>query len=124
AVTTGSINKQINYTTNKLKECFINLPVLLDFNTSANPKKSFHLAGGIILGYNIHSKTKQSYQMRNSEINLKVVDDYNLSPFSASATVRAGYGYFSLYATYALNTLFDSNKGPQLTPFTVGISLF
>jgi hypothetical protein len=37
--------------------------------------------------------------------------------------VRVGVGKIDLYASYALNGLFKKDEGPQLYPFTVGITL-
>ena len=40
-----------------------------------------------------------------------------------SATVRGGVGWFNLFATYSLTPLFESGRGPELYPFTVGVTL-
>lgn len=113
----------INYDKNKLKTTFINLPLMLEFNTSNNPKKAVHIAGGVVLGYKLGSKTKQEFEFEGREYEVKDKDDYNLSPFRYSATVRAGYGGFTVFANYALSPLFEKDKGPKVYPFSAGISL-
>lgn len=40
---------------NKLVTGYINVPLLLEFNTSENPKKTFHFAFGVIGGVRVHS---------------------------------------------------------------------
>lgn len=115
---TDSINK---FTKNKLKTTFVNVPVLLAFNTDANSDKAFHFAAGMIFGYDLITKTKQRFNIAGNEINSKVKTDYNINPFRYSATVQLGYGDYNLYASYALNSLFKGGKGPELYPFTVGI---
>ena len=119
----ATFDSTISYHKNKLNVTYIDVPLLLMFNTNSDhPSKGFHIGGGVIGGYKIHSVTKQEYNLDGYEYDVKKKDDYNLNPFKLSATVRAGFGGFNLFATYALTSLFESNKGPQLYPFTVGIS--
>jgi hypothetical protein len=120
---TATTDSMIDYSKNKLKTTFINLPLLLEFHTHKNPKKAVHIAGGVILGYKLGSKTKQEFEIEDREYKLKIKDDYNLSPFRYSATVRAGYGNFTVFANYALAPLFEKNKGPKLYPFTAGVAM-
>lgn len=113
----------IEYSTNKLRTTFINLPLMIEVNTSSRPRKAFHIASGVIVGYKLGSKTKQEFDLNGREFEIKEKDDFNLAPFRCSATVRAGYGGFTLFANYALTTLFEKNKGPRLYPFSAGIAL-
>ncbi len=50
-------------------------------------------------------------------------DEFNIEPFRFDATFRIGYQSYTLYASYALNTLFKENRGPSLHPFQVGINI-
>ncbi|HEY6160094.1 MAG TPA: DUF2807 domain-containing protein [Bacteroidia bacterium] len=114
----------IDYNKNNLNVSFVNVPLLLMFNTNNDhPGRGFYIGGGVIGGYKIHSVTKQEYSLDGYNYFVKKKADYYLDPFRLSATVRAGYGGFGLFATYALTTLFQNGKGPQLYPFTVGVSL-
>lgn len=120
---TATSDSLISYDKNKLNTSFINVPLLVMFNTNnEHPSKGFHIGGGVIGGYKIRSVTKQEYNLEGYNYDIKKKDDYNLNPLRLSATVRAGFGGFNLFATYALTTLFEQNKGPQLYPFTVGIA--
>jgi hypothetical protein len=71
----------------------------------------------------IGSHTKQVYKSDDVYYKPKTHDDFNLNPFRCSAMLRLGYGKLDLYASYALNGLFKKDEGPQLYPFTVGITL-
>lgn len=113
----------INFQKNKLKTTFITLPVMLAFNTSADPEKALHIAVGIVFGYKLGSKTKQKYETGDEKYKPKVKSDFNLLPFRYSARVGVGYGNFNLYATYALSSLFNKDEGPELHPFTLGIRI-
>ena len=48
---------------------------------------------------------------------------FNTNPFRVSATVRGGVGWFNVFATYSLTPLFENGRGPELYPFTVGVTL-
>ena len=114
----------IDFSKNCLKASYINVPLLLEFNTHSNPKKSFHLAAGIIGGYNLSTKVKQVYELSNKTYKNKVKNDYNMNPFKLAATVRAGYGKVNFFATYGLMPFFQEKAvAPELTAFTVGVTL-
>lgn len=118
----GSITG-IDFKKNLLKTNYLTAPLLLQFNTSQKAKKSFHLATGVVLGYNFATFSKQVYETGGEKYKIKVHDDYQVNPFKADATVRLGYGNFNVFATYSLNPLFDKQVAPELYPFTLGIRL-
>lgn len=118
----ASVDSLIDYKKNKLKTTSINIPLLLEFNTNNNSDKSFHFAAGMIFGYKLSSKTKQTYDWEKREIKVKVKDDFNLAPFRSALTFRAGYDNVTLFANYSLTSLFESKKGPSLYPFSIGLS--
>jgi hypothetical protein len=114
----------IDFRKNCLKASYVTVPLLLEFNTNAKEKKSFHLAAGLVGGYNLSTKVKQVYELNNKTYKNKVKDDYNMNPFKLAATVRAGYGRFNVFATYGLTPLFQKKaSAPELTAFTVGVTL-
>lgn len=112
-----------NYRKNRLKTTFVNVPVLLEFNTSKNPKKAFHIAVGAIGGYKLGSRTRQVLELKGNDIKFIKKDDYNINPFRVNAHASIGYHNFTLYADYALTPLFENGKGPELYPFTIGVKL-
>jgi hypothetical protein len=120
-----SNSDSIKYVKNKLNITYLKLPLLIELNTnSENPKKSFHLSAGFEFAYRINSSTKQKYETNGYRIKSKRRDDYNLADFKYSSVIRIGYGnYFTLFGNYGLSQIFESNKGPAIFPFTVGISI-
>jgi hypothetical protein len=52
----------------------------------------------------------------------KNYDDYYMNPFKWDATARIGWRFINLFATYSVNTLFKKDKGPELYPWTLGIT--
>jgi hypothetical protein len=121
---TSATNDTVSYKKNKLNENFITVPLMLEFNTSSNSSKAFHLAFGVLGEYRLWSKTKQDFtNTMGKDIYVTKSDDYNLDAFRCSLIGRVGYGKLTLYGTYGLTQLFTAGKGPQLYPFTVGINI-
>ncbi|MDO8998955.1 MAG: DUF2807 domain-containing protein [Bacteroidota bacterium] len=112
-----------DYKKNKFRNTYIQVPLLLEFNTSNNPNKSFHMAFGVIGEFLISSRTKQKLEQNGFEFTKQKRDSYNLNPFSAKAHVNIGYRGFTAFGEYNLTPLFQSGKGPELYPFTVGVRL-
>jgi hypothetical protein len=123
--TWGSIETPggVNYVKNKLRCTYLQVPLLIEINTSENPKKTFHIAFGVIGQYLIASRTKQVLEEHNDQYTKVRKDNYNLSPFAAKAHVNLGYKNFTVFAEYGLTQLFQPGKGPELYPFAAGIRL-
>ncbi|MBS1636041.1 MAG: DUF2807 domain-containing protein [Bacteroidetes bacterium] len=111
----------INYRKNRLKSTFVNVPLMVEFNTNKNPDKSFHIAVGVIGGYKLGSRTRQVFPMNGDEIRNIRKDSYNINPIRVNAHASIGYANWTFFADYALTPLFESGKGPQLYPVTVGL---
>jgi len=112
-----------NYTKSKLNVRYLNVPLILEFQT--NPKSnvnSFHIGAGVVGGLRIGSHTKNVFD-NNKRQKEKVRDDFHLNPLKADATLRIGWGKLNLYGNYSLLTLFREGKGPELYPFSVGLTL-
>ena len=123
--TSGIIDStnNFNYKKNRLKSTFVNVPVLLEFNTNKDPKKAFHIALGVIGGYKLGSRTRQILHQNGNDIRLIKKDDYNLNPFRVNAHASIGYHNLTLFADYSLTPLFENGKGPELYPFTIGVKI-
>jgi hypothetical protein len=112
----GSIQK------NKLSTTYLNIPLLLEFQIPGG-KKSVYLSGGILGGIKLGSHSKIVYKENGDKKKIKDKDDYNLNSLRYGITVRAGYKGLNLFATYYPTPLFEKNKGPELYPFYVGLTL-
>ncbi len=109
---------------NVLKSAYLQVPLLLQINTSnTNPNRAFHFAAGIVGGYKLGSKLKFRYEMNDDTNKDKVKGSFNLNPFQLNATTRLGYGKFVMFANYNLLTLFERDRGPELYPFTAGVTI-
>ncbi|NND78146.1 MAG: outer membrane beta-barrel protein [Flavobacteriales bacterium] len=119
------MDSTINIRKNKLRTGYIVIPLMLEFNTSRDADRSFHISAGVVGGLNIGNKYKQKYEVleTNEKEKLKLKSDWNIAPFKLDAMARIGFGDFMLHASYALSDMFDSDSNPQLRPFSAGLTL-
>ena len=106
-----------------IKEEELNKTLLLQFNTSKNEDKNFHLAAGVIGGVRVGSKLVQKFDVFGKESKNKSKGVYNLNSFQAIATVRMGYNDIGLFANYNLLPLFEKGKAEEVFPLTIGVSM-
>ena len=127
---------------NKMVVSYLNLPLFLEYQT--NPYRrmsSFHVTLGVIAGVRIGTYTKQVYKEKeqsyflvdNNGFNVAsfdvehhtVVDHgtFHLNPFKVDAAFRIGWSHINLFGTYSVTRMFQKNQGPELYPFTAGITL-
>lgn len=110
-----------NFTRNTIQAVYLRVPLMLEFNTSLKPTRSFHVAAGVVGGIRVHSTYVQDYNLDGVDYSVNVQGIPNLNLFSGEAMVRVGYGPFLVYASYWLTPLFDKSEGPELYPFSAGI---
>ena len=109
-----------NFKKSKLTVSYLTLPIMLEWQIPVNDRSNyFFISGGMIGGLNLGSHTK----IKANSAKSKDKGSFNVNPFKYSVIGRIGLRDFSVYATYSLSNLFKDNKGPELTPFTIGICL-
>lgn len=111
-----------NLSKNKLRSTYLRVPFLLEFNTSKNYKKSFHLAAGVVGGLCIGSMYKIKYTRDNNDQKDKSKRLKVFNPLQLDAMVRIGFGDLTLFGTVGLLPMFEKNAGPELTTFGAGIA--
>jgi hypothetical protein len=103
----------------KLAVSTLKVPLLLEFQIPVNQNEGrLYLNAGVVGGVRIGSHTK----VKHGDTKDKDRSGFNMNAFNYAATARVGYKDIGLFATYNLTPLFKTGEGPELTPFTIGIS--
>ena len=109
-----------SYKVNKISVNYVDVPLEIRFKTKADAQnQSFKFAVGFKGGYLVNSHTKY----KDSGGKIKIYDIKNLSPYRYGANVRIGYGWFALTGYYSVSALFVKDKGPDIIPWSAGISI-
>src|SRR5690554_3641290 len=98
-----------NITKNKLRATYIGIPAMLEFNTSLDPKKSFHISAGVIGIIKIENMYKQKYSLDGNDNKTSIKGDLGFNRWGADAMVRVGYGKLTLFTQVGLLPLFDND---------------
>jgi hypothetical protein len=108
----------------KLTLFTLNVPLLLEIQLpDGKGHKGMYLSGGVIGSMKLNAHTKVVYNYRNVEYKRRMNNDMGLQMFRYSFVVRAGYDWLGIYAQYSPMSLFKNNKGPELFPYSVGLSI-
>lgn len=121
------ISDEINFSKNKFNTNFIEVPLELRFHTNPdNNGRSFKVGLGFRGGRIISSKTKyRGDQITNGVVEvvkIKTLEIPNTYKYRYGPSLRIGYGEISFVAFYSMSGIFDENFGPDIRPFSIGIS--
>ena len=124
-----NIPDSINYKKNKLSTTYIEIPFEIRFRTNKSNRKgkSFKIFAGFKVGYlvNNHIKYKgDSFDGSGKEIKIKQYNIDNIQKYRYGITARIGYGKFNITGFYPLTQLFEKDKGPDIIPISIGLSVF
>ena len=144
----GYIDEGISIRKSKLAIAYLQVPLMFEWqNHTVRKVNSFHVGAGVVLGVRMWSWQKIYYNELNKEYTLtqydpasgnyvekftttspgsskvRNYDDFFLQPFKADATLRVGWGFVNLFASYNLIPMFRKDKGPDLHQFAAGITL-
>lgn len=109
---------------NKLVTTYLNIPLLVELAVPAKGDHRFFINAGGFCGFNLGAHTKVVYNNNGNKEKDKSHSDYNIRPIQYGIMARMGYRFLKLYATYNMTSLFEAEKGPEVYPFTVGLTLF
>ncbi len=117
-----TIASGINYDRSKVTFTYLDIPLELRYKTS----KNFRLALGVKLGFRLDNHSKyEGERLDGSGIleKIKKKDINNTEKLVVASTLRIGYKWANLNFSYSLSKIFELEKGPQIHPFSVGITL-
>ena len=109
----------------KLSVSYLDVPIELRFRIKPDERgKNFWVAPGFRAGFLLSDFRK--YKQDDPLVFYHKSKSYgipNIEKFHYGVSLRAGYYKFGVYAFYSLSALFEKDKGPDITPFSVGITV-
>jgi len=113
-----------DYKKSKLTTAYLEAPFELRYFSNAdNRNMGFKAAIGLKAGTLVGAHTKTKRSVEGSSVVEKVNTKRYLETWRVAATLRLGYGNFSVYGAYNLNSLFKEGSGPQVNPYSVGLCI-
>ncbi len=117
-----------HYKKTKLATNYLEAPV--EFRYSAHPVtgKGLKAAIGVKVGLlvNAHTRNTKYADRNNNTINdytLKETDKRFFNTTRISGMARIGLGHISIFGSYAFTPLLKDGSGPEMRPFSIGITL-
>ncbi|MDR0438111.1 MAG: DUF2807 domain-containing protein [Bacteroidales bacterium] len=105
------------YRKSLIRTTWLKVPLYVNYQ-----QKRFFATAGVVGNVRLGASSKQVYSF-NGRNRDKTRDNFYLNAFRADAEVRFGYRNVGFFATYSLTELFLKNRGPELIPFSFGITL-
>ncbi len=135
-VTLPPVPDGLDKTISKFSHTYAEIPV--ELRLRSNPNKRGHavkVATGFRAGYLISSRFKYKGQRFEGDPfkqeagegkyteKFKVKKLENLVNYRVAPTFRVGYGAVNLFGLYSLNNVFETNKGPKINAYSIGLSI-
>ena len=107
------------YEVNKLSLNFITAAIEIRIHSNENKKRErFKFSLGMLAGYLVQNHIKFDGKYGKTKIyNIK-----HLNNFQYGVEGRIGYSNFGINGYYSLVDVFEKGKGPELIPYSIGIS--
>jgi hypothetical protein len=113
----------------KLMTAWLEAPVELRYSADpANPKRGLKVAVGAKVGTLLAASTKgKTWQDKNDQTLISYTQKEKSKKFFNSTRLsvisRVGWGNFTLFGSYQFNPLFKEGLGPDVKPFSVGLTI-
>ncbi|MFA8299393.1 MAG: outer membrane beta-barrel protein [Hyphomicrobiales bacterium] len=110
-----------DYKRSKVSFTYLDVPLELRYKS----KGGFKISAGVKVGYllNSHTKFKGSLVKGGATITQKQSSVANLEAWRFGPTFRIGYKWVDLVGYYQVSSVIQQEKGPQIAPISIGISL-
>jgi len=125
----ADVSDTTNFKKYKLTTAYLEVP--LELRWLANPEnsnRSWKIAVGGKIGTLISASTKgKTLESSSDQVVLNGTFKEKSKRFfngtRMSATLRAGYGNFSLFGSYQLNNFIKEGSGPNIRPYQIGLTI-
>ena len=113
-----------DYKKHKLATNYIEIPVELRFFSKPGKSgKVVKAAVGFRGSFKLTAVNKETNKENDYYKKFKTKGYKDVNTFQAGPTLRVGYGGFNVFAYYGVLDVFKKDRGPSLTPFSIGISI-
>lgn len=109
----------VDYQKSWLRYWAFRLPVSLEWQTKFGSQRAF-IAAGPEAEWRVGLKSRAKYDGDKHTLSSKL----NHHPLGVNLLLQAGYGCLGFNARFALTSLFEKNKAPELYPASIGIGLY
>jgi len=112
------------YKRSRLNYTNVNIPFEIRYRHKSGFKINAGIRLGIVADMRLAYKGDNLYEdggLKMNYIDKAVFSDYQ--KFSFEVTLKTGWKWFGVHAAYHVNKLFVGDKGPQIYPVSVGITL-
>lgn len=114
----------VTYNYSRLRVFSLTVPVLFEFQHNLGTKHKFFISAGVVGGVNTSSSYRIKYTESDGDKENRVESKgLNIAPLTLDYMAQIGYGSWSVYAKYSQFNLFQSQKGPQVQPVSLGATL-
>lgn len=111
-----------DYSKNRLRSTYFNVPLMLAFNTKNQSKHGLHFAAGVTGGVRLGTTVRRKWFEDGNKEKSNEYGTYNMNRFTLDASARLGIGtYFTLFANYNLLPMFDTDHAPEVYNLSAGI---
>jgi hypothetical protein len=110
-----------SYKRSKVNLVYLDFPMEFRFRFDNKWKAGI----GFKLGIEMDSKTKYLGKISSGgpDVKVKLKDINQLEKYTFGPTLRLGYRWINLFAYYQIPGVFERDLGPELTPFSVGVTI-
>jgi len=110
-----------NVSKNKLRAEYLGIPLMLEFNTSLDPDKAFHISAGVVGKVRLGNMYKQKYSLEGNNNKATLKGELGMNRWAADAMLRVGYKRFTVFGQVGLLPLFDNDNTQDVYPVAVGL---
>jgi hypothetical protein len=108
----------------KFSIVYLEVPLMVEFQIPVKNKANrVYFSAGISTAKRLSAHTKIKYRIDDKKEKLKSPGEYAIRDFKFAGTIRVGYRWINLFASYDITPLFNDFRGPRVYPFSVGIRL-
>lgn len=114
-------NEGNSYSNSRLRHFFFRIPITMEWQQKLGreDKLFFNIGPEFEIRHGV-----KSFTHINGGGKQRVGKDMYVRPVSVNLLVQAGYGDFGLYLRYSTTSLFQKDKGPEMSPYSFGIAWY